>query len=105
MMFLMGDYGALVRVSWDDWCLILASSVVGITLGHYFLYSAVPILGAAVTSGAQTLTPFATIVLAAWFLGESLNVVEWFAGLMMVLGAAVLILAHYQISTRPDSVS
>ena len=101
----MGDYGALLRVSSNDWLLILASSVVGITLGHYFLYSAVPILGAAITSGAQTLTPFATIVLAAWFLGESLNAVEWFAGLMMVVGAAVLILAHYRTSSQPEPMS
>ena len=77
MMFALGDYGALWRASGTDWLVILASSVVGITLGHYFLYSAVPLLGAAVSSGAQTLTPFATIVLAMWFLGEALNALEW----------------------------
>ena len=104
MMFWIGDYGALVRVSGSDWLVILASSVVGITLGHYFLYSAVPLLGAAVTSGAQTLTPFATIVLATWLLRESMTAVEWIAGLMMVVGAAILILAHYRISTAADTV-
>jgi drug/metabolite transporter (DMT)-like permease len=105
VMFCIGDYGALVRVSGTGWVVILASSVVGITLGHYFLYSAVPLLGAAVTSGAQTLTPFATIVLATWFLGESMNAVEWFAGLMLVAGAAILILAHYRIATLAAPVS
>lgn len=99
IMFALGDYGALWRASGTDWLVILASSVVGITLGHYFLYSAVPLLGAAVSSGAQTLTPFATIVLAMWFLGEALNALEWFAGLLMVAGAAILILAHYRVTT------
>lgn len=104
MMFCVGDYGALVRVSGVDWLVILISSVVGITLGHYFLYSAVPRLGAAVTSGAQTLTPFATIVLAAWLLHESMNAIEWTGGLMMVVGAATLILAHYRVAVLPEMV-
>ena len=62
MMFCIGDYQELADASGSTWLVILASSVVGITLGHYFLYSAVPRLGAAVTSGAQTLTPFATLL-------------------------------------------
>jgi drug/metabolite transporter (DMT)-like permease len=104
-MFWIGDYGALARVSAGDWLVIAISSVLGITLGHYFLYSAVSRLGAAVTSGAQTLTPFATIVLATSFLGESMNGVEWVAGVMMVAGAAVLILAHYRIAVPPATVA
>jgi drug/metabolite transporter (DMT)-like permease len=104
-MFWIGDYGALARVSAGDWLVIAISSVLGITLGHYFLYSAVSRLGAAVTSGAQTLTPFATIVLATSFLGESMNGVEWVAGVMMVAGAAVLILAHYRIAMPPATVA
>lgn len=104
MMFWIGDYRALAYVSGSNWLVILLSSIVGITLGHYFLYSAVPRLGAAVTSGAQTLTPFATLVLAMWLLGESMNAVEWIGGLTMVAGAATLILAHYQVATAPESV-
>lgn len=97
LMFCVGDYSALALVSWGDWGLIVLSSITGITLGHYFLYAAVPRLGAAVTSAAQTLTPFVTLVLAVWFLGESLTRLEWSAGLMMVVGAAILLWAQYRI--------
>ena len=31
-----------------------------------------------------------------------MNAVEWFAGLMMVVGAAILILAHYRIAVPPE---
>ncbi|MHB8866044.1 MAG: EamA family transporter, partial [Pirellulaceae bacterium] len=69
-----------------------------------FLYAAVPRLGAAVSSAAQTLTPFLTMVLAAWFLGESMNRLEWSAGMMMVVGAAVLLWAHYSYTKSAVAV-
>jgi drug/metabolite transporter (DMT)-like permease len=99
LMLFVGEYAVLVDVSLGDWGLIVLSSITGITLGHYFLYAAVPRLGAAVTSAAQTLTPFATLVLAVWFLGESLTRLEWSAGLMMVAGAAILLWAQYRLVT------
>lgn len=102
LMFCVGDYSMLSNVSLRDWGLIVLSSITGITLGHYFLYAAVPRLGAAITSAAQTLTPFVTMVLAVWFLGESLTTLEWEAGLAMVAGAAVLLWAQYRlVSKRP----
>ncbi|MHB8969411.1 MAG: DMT family transporter [Pirellulaceae bacterium] len=104
-MFGMGDYRALTHVSSGDWMVIVVSSVTGITLGHYFLYAAVPRLGAAVTSAAQTLTPFVTMVLATWLLHESMNRLEWSAGLMMMLGAAILLWAHYRVVTGRTTVS
>ncbi|MHB8957446.1 MAG: DMT family transporter [Pirellulaceae bacterium] len=104
VMLCIGDYWALARVSSSDWIVIVVSSIVGITLGHYFLYAAVPRLGAAVSSAAQTLTPFLTMVLAAWFLGESMNRLEWSAGMMMVVGAAVLLWAHYSYTKSAVAV-
>jgi len=99
LMLFVGEYGTLVDVSLGDWGLIVLSSITGITLGHYFLYAAVPRLGAAVTSAAQTLTPFVTMVLAVWFLSESLTRLEWSAGMMMVVGAAILLWAQYRLVT------
>jgi drug/metabolite transporter (DMT)-like permease len=104
-MFGFGDFRALAHVSSGDWIVIVVSSVTGITLGHYFLYAAVPRLGAAITSATQTLTPFVTMVLAAWFLDESMNRLEWLAGLMMVVGAAILLWAHYRVVAGRATVS
>ncbi len=99
-MFAWGDYRQLLDVSLGDWGVLVGSSVLGIALGHYFLYCAVSRLGAAVTSGAQTLTPFPTMLLATWFLHESLTGLEWSAGWIMVLGAAVLLVSHNQLVKR-----
>ncbi len=99
-MFARGDYRQLLSVSTPDWGLLIGSSVLGIALGHYFLYSAVSRLGAAITAGAQTLTPFPTMLLAGWFLHETMTGLDWIAGLTMVLGAAVLFAAQNQIARR-----
>ncbi len=99
-MFAAGDYSQLLHVSGVDWVVMVASSVLGIALGHYFLYSAVSRLGAAVTSGAQTLTPFLTMLLATLFLHETMSLLEWCAGLTMVAGAAVLLYAQNLLVSR-----
>jgi len=99
-MFAWGDYRLLFTVSSVDWIALVGSSVLGIALGHFFLYAAVSRLGAAVTSGAQTLTPFPTMLLAGWFLHERMTGLEWISGLTMVAGAAVLLVAQNQIARR-----
>ncbi len=99
-MFGMGNYSQLLDVSRMDALVMVASSVLGIALGHYFLYSAVSRLGAAVTSGAQTVTPFLTMLLASWLLHESMTSLEWCAGLTMVAGAAVLLYAQNLLVSR-----
>jgi drug/metabolite transporter (DMT)-like permease len=96
-MLLFGNFYQLGSVSALNWVLLVMSAILGIALGHHFLYSAVTRLGAAVTSGAQTLAPFLTILLAATFLGESMTTIEWFGGILMVIGAAMLLVSQNQL--------
>jgi drug/metabolite transporter (DMT)-like permease len=96
-MLMFGNYQQLAEISALNWLLLVMSAILGIALGHHFLYSAVTRLGAAVTSGAQTLAPFLTILLAATFLGESMSAVEWFGGILMVIGAGMLLVAQNQL--------
>lgn len=100
-MFGWGDPGDLQLVSGRDWWVLVGSSILGIALGHYFLYAAVARLGAAVTSAAQTPAPFLTMLLAAWFLGESMTRLEWGAGVAMVCGAALLLHAQNRLAATP----
>jgi drug/metabolite transporter (DMT)-like permease len=99
-MFIWGDYHQLSDMAYRSWAVLIGSSVLGIALGHYFLYCAVSRLGAAITSGAQTLTPFPTMLLAGWLLHEQLTGLEWTAGLTMVVGAAALLVAQNQLTRK-----
>jgi len=99
-MLMVGRYEDLAVVTDRDWMVLVGSSVLGIALGHYFLYSAVARLGAAISSAAQTLIPFLTALLAARVLGESMSMLEWCAGITMVLGAAALLRAQNRLVAK-----
>jgi len=98
-MLLWGTPSCLVPLSFGNWTALITSSLLGIALGHFFLYTAVQRLGAAVTSGVQSITPFFTVAMAYLFLGESMTTTKWIAGIVIVVGAAVLLSAQ-QIITR-----
>lgn len=73
------------------WTLMLCSSIVGVGVGHLFLYNAVRLIGAAMTSALQNLMPLITISMAWICLGEEMNQREWLAGGVMLIGAGMLI--------------
>jgi drug/metabolite transporter (DMT)-like permease len=97
-MAAVGRPQELLAMSAQGWGMLVASSILGIAFGHIFLYTAVGRLGAAITSGTQSLTPFITAAIACIFLGESLTRVQWSAGIAMVIGAVVLLATQHAIT-------
>jgi drug/metabolite transporter (DMT)-like permease len=93
-----GNYHDLAVLPTSKWAVLIVSSILGIALGHSFLYAAVKRLGAAISSGLLTATPFVTILLAAIVLGETLTVLEWWAGIAMVVGALFLLRSQQAMS-------
>lgn len=90
-MVIAGDCRDLLILPASKWLVLIISSILGIALGHSFLYAAVKRLGAAVSSGLLTGTPFITILLAALILGETMTALQWIAGIAMVAGAVFLL--------------
>lgn len=88
----------LLAMSTQSWCMLVASSILGIALGHFFLYTAVGRLGAAIASGTGALTPFVTAAISYVFLRETLTSVQWSAGIAMVIGAVVLLATQHAIA-------
>jgi drug/metabolite transporter (DMT)-like permease len=101
-MLVAGNYTNLIHLEKTHWIILMASSLLGIALGHAFLYSAIKRLGAAVTSGAQTLTPLVTAVLASLFLAESMSPPAWWGGIAMVIGALCMLAAQNRVATQTD---
>ena len=99
-MIFWGTPSALMRLSYGNWTELIASSLLGIALGHFFLYTAVQRLGAAVTSGVQSITPFLTVAMAYVLLDEQMTVAKWVAGIVIVVGAAVLLSAQRRIARQ-----
>ncbi len=87
----------LASVSWPIAMVLVVSSVLGIAFGHFFLYTAVQRLGAAIPACIGAVTPFLTVAMASFFLGESLSATQWAAGATMVVGAIVLLSAQQTV--------
>jgi drug/metabolite transporter (DMT)-like permease len=99
-MVFLGRPQQLLELSGGDWAVLIVSSVLGVAVGHFLLYTAVQRLGATIPPGVGTLSPFFTVLLAAVFLGESLSPAGWLAGVMMVLGALALLVAQHLLWSR-----
>ena len=94
LMIRYGDPSRLWTVDSKGWLLLFASSIVGIGLGHVFLYVAVQRFGATIATGVQTAQPFVTVIVAMFARGETLNLGQWGAGFGMILGAAALLFSQ-----------
>ncbi len=90
-MFWRGNVHQLGNLAPRDWLLMVSSSILGIAVGHILMYASVQRLGAALTTGCQSLTPFITATVASLTLGEVLSPWQWAAGVVLILGAVVLL--------------
>jgi len=90
-MLLQGDFSNLQQLPVRSWLVLVASALLGVALGHIFMYSAIRRLGAALTSSIQSLSPFLTAIFASLFLSERMTVREWSAGLGLAIGACILV--------------
>jgi drug/metabolite transporter (DMT)-like permease len=101
-MFAKGDYAVVATLDLQEWAMIAASSVLGIALGHLLLYVSVQRLGAALTTSCQSLTPFLTAVLAFVFLGERMTPRQWMSGVVIIIGALILLSVKNTIAQPPQ---
>lgn len=90
-MLVMGEGSNLLEMPTSGWAMLVASTLLGIALGHVFLYTAVRQLGAALVSSVQMISPFATAVLGVVLLDETMTPLQWSAGVVMVLGGTLLL--------------
>ena len=101
-MFAWGSPTVVADLKAEAWAALVLSSLLGIAMGHFFLYVAIKRVGAAITSGVQSVTPFLTVGIAYVFLGESMTTTKWVAGITMVAGAAILLSAQHVIGQDDD---
>lgn len=102
-MLLLGEPARIPELPATAWLQLIGSSMVGIALGHFCMYTAVQRLGASIPSTVQSIMPFSIALLAWLCLGEQLATRQWIAGAAMVAGAAVLLTVRTEIETQTDT--
>ena len=101
-MLIAGDMTPVPQLGAFAWSLIVSSSLLGIALGHILMYTAVQRLGTAISSSCQTLMPFVTATVASLTLDEQLVATQWLGGVVIVLGAMVLLSLKSVIEPKKD---
>lgn len=96
LMLLFGEsHGTEVfELSLGNWGILVVSALIGIALGHVFYYAAMARLGVAVASAVIQLAPFLGGAASVLIFHEVLTVGQWASGLVLLLGAWLLLRAE-----------
>ncbi|HZW10414.1 MAG TPA: DMT family transporter [Phycisphaerales bacterium] len=101
----LGDAPA-VPILFDQFGMLLLSSLIGIALGHVAYYYAIARLGVAVSSGVVQLQPFFVSLGSLALFGEELTPLQWGSGGIAVSGATlILVVQHFLHRQGPPEAS
>lgn len=89
----LGDWSPVPGMSLSLWGQVILSAVLGIAVGHVFLYRAIGIVGPIVTEGTFSLVPFVAAFTAMLALGERLSLLQWAGGCLLVASSYLLLRA------------
>jgi drug/metabolite transporter (DMT)-like permease len=90
---LIGRPVQCLELSPAAWITVIISGVTGIGLGHVFYYVSIRRLGATVSALTLLTQPFAVVVLSYFLFSESLGLLQWLFGIVLVAGSALAILS------------
>ena len=71
--------------------LILLSGILGIALSHCLLYFAIKRLGVAICASTNLTGAFITALISYLIFHETLTLLQWSAGIILILGSMMLI--------------
>jgi drug/metabolite transporter (DMT)-like permease len=97
-MFAFGEPSVIARQTTQSWTMLVGSSVLGIGLGHIWMYTSIQRLGATITSSCQSLMPFVTAMVASLALGEALSQRQWIGGVLIIVGVGALLSIRHVIT-------
>ncbi len=100
LMVFFGRPGSIGALSQWGWFLVVSTAVLGVCIAHIFFYVALLRLGASITSSFQMLSPFLTSIVAALYLGETMEggAWAWAAGSCLVVGGLCLLWAQNDLA-------
>lgn len=81
---------------------VLLSAFLGIAAAHLLFYVAIKRIGLAIASSANLVSAFISALLSRMFFNEFLTLVQWIAGVALVVGGVVLTRAQLDLH-RPKS--
>jgi drug/metabolite transporter (DMT)-like permease len=104
VMFAVSPAGAAAPLALPPiaWVILVASSLIGIALGHVFYYAAIARLGVAISGGVILLAPFLTAIASMLVYEERLTIGQWLSGTTALVGAAMILSRQRRYTHAPD---
>ena len=91
IMFIAGEPSDLLTLSCGNWGLLVAASFISIAVGQALSFYAFQQLGPVVVEGGYQSVPFVSALVAFFWLGEEMSVLQWGAGCVVVAGSVLLL--------------
>jgi drug/metabolite transporter (DMT)-like permease len=85
------------------WACVIISGVTAIGIGHVLYYVAIKRIGVTIPTLVILAQPFMVFVISNIFFGEYLNGLQWFFGVVLLIGAALAILAQHHLRPIKNS--
>ena len=88
---LFGEPLGALRMPARGWAGIIASGLIGIAVGHVFYYVAIKRIGATISALFLLITPLGVYAVSARAFGETMSLMQWIFGLVLLAGAALVL--------------
>lgn len=101
LAFVFGKPVQLLEMDAMGWMYVIVSAVTSIALAHVFFYVAIRRIGVTIPSMTLLSTPVITLVVSRILFQETLTLMQWTFGAILITGGAGAILAQRDIPKSP----
>ncbi len=94
LAFAFGEPAASVTMGLGPWSCVVISGIVAIAISHTTFYAAMKRIGATIPSLIILAQPFFILLISRVLFGETLNLLQWSFGFVLIIGAGLSIWAQ-----------
>jgi drug/metabolite transporter (DMT)-like permease len=97
LTFLFGNFAGSLNMNAWQWSYVVVSSIIGIALSHVLYYAAMRRIGATIPALIILAQPFLVLAFSYFLFGESMNIMQFVSGVILLAGSAIAIWAQEHI--------
>jgi len=101
---LFGNVQTVAQMGAWQWACIVISGVTAIALAHTLYYAAIRRIGATIPALVILAQPFIVLVISYVVFGESMNILQLFFGVILLIGSALTIFAQQHLKYNSQSL-
>jgi len=101
---LFGNVQTAAQLGAWQWACVVISGVTAIALAHTLYYAAIRRIGATIPALVILAQPFIVLVISYVVFGESMNILQLFFGVILLIGSALTIFAQQHLKYNSQSL-